>query len=323
MAISSSLPHQLQCKCAEGSLAFNDGAGLTQIIRPSSDDICVPAIESGNVAVTSTTFTVTVTSSVAVGRADVISLTRHEKDIEEEVPNPNLSIIPTGDSDMQYIAVISLQPGYRYTLKVIVHDDLIAVGEKRQSITVPIVLPCSGDMSTADFTGRPKNLQIDQRNGHVMFQFKDNSVCEEAFSFTRTNEVDEFLTDFSRDAESFTSDYFFSSSQAHGMVVNPELDSSDDLSVSQLEVGRLYAYCVRAVRADHYMDSPYEGGDERRILTSSASACAAHQIEWEASIDGLVTTEPNAVRKYHYLLSLLQFVAKLSKNLITIFVFLL
>jgi hypothetical protein len=301
---ASSLPHQIQCKCTAGFLAFNGGAGLTQILRPGFDDLCVSAIESGSVSATSTTFTVTVMSSVAVNPKSA-SLSRHEKDKEEEVPSPNLSVIPIAGK--QYLTVIDLQPGYRYTLTVTIHDDLIQIGDKEQMLAIPIVLTCSGDTSTADLTGRPRNLKINQKDGHVMFQFQDNSVCEEAFSFTRTNEVDEFLTDFSKDGESFTSDYFFSSSQPFGMPVRPELESSDDLSVSLLEVGKLYSYCVRAVRVDHYMDSPYEGGSERRILTSSASACAAHKIEWEASIDGLVTTEPNAVRKCH-LVSLLRFV---------------
>jgi hypothetical protein len=259
----------------------------------------VPAIESGNVDVTSTMFTISLRSSTAVVTT-LATLTRLEKDTEEDVPLDGKISVTFNEADPteQYITVSQLLPGRRYTFRITTTDDLIEVGSKQATLSIPVVTTCSGDKSD-DLTGRPRNIKVLQQNGYVMFEFEDNSLCEEAFSFSRTNEVDEFLTDFSKDAESFTSDFFYSSNQPFGMPVKPELESSDDLRISQLEVGRKYAYCVRAVRADHYMDSPFEAVEERRILTTSASACAAHEIEWEASIDGLVTTEPNAVRKWH------------------------
>ena len=42
------------------------------------------------------------------------------------------------------------------------------------------------------------------------------------------------------------------------------------------------------------MDAPYALSTERRLLTSSLSACDAHKVLFEAAISGLVTTEPNA-----------------------------
>ena len=233
---------------------------------------------------------------------NLASLTRHEKDTEEPVLLPGrISRTETeGDPEEQSILVSDLQPGRRYTFSVSTSDDLIEgiEGESQETtLSIPVVMTCSGAISD-DLTGRPKKLNITQLDGYVMFEFEDNSLCEEAFSFSRSDEVDEFLTDFSKDAVSFTSDYFYSSSAPFGMPVRPERQSSDDLRVSQLAVGKEYAYCVRAVRADHYMDSPYEALEERRILTSSASSCGAHAIHWEASIDGLVTTEPSAVRKF-------------------------
>ena len=102
------------------------------------------------------------------------------------------------------------------------------------------------------------------------------------------------MEDFSKDASSFTSDFYFSGSEPCNTPIRPGLEASDDLSLSNLIVGKRYSYCVRAVKQDHYMDSPYEGGGERRLLTSSESTCGAHTITWEASIHGKVTTEPNA-----------------------------
>jgi len=257
----------------------------------------VNAIESGNVDVASTMFTISLRSNTPLVPASA-TLTRHEKDTEEDVPLAGKISVASDEANPteQYITVIDLLPGRRYTFRVTNTDDLIQVRNQQVTLSVPVVMTCSGDKSD-DLTGRPRNFKVLQQDGYVMFEFEDNSLCEEAFSFSRSNEVDEFLTDFSKGAESFTSDFFYSSSKPFGMPVKPERESSDDLRISQLEVGRKYAYCVRAVRADHYMDSPFEAVDERRILTSSSSACAAHKIEWEASIDGLVTTEPNAVRK--------------------------
>ena len=42
------------------------------------------------------------------------------------------------------------------------------------------------------------------------------------------------------------------------------------------------------------MDAPFALSTERRLLTSSLNACDAHKILFEAGINGLVTTEPNA-----------------------------
>jgi len=283
----------------DGYLAFNDGSGLTQVLRPGEDDICVPAIESDNVDVESTSFTISLRSSIEVD-LNLASLVRHEKDTEEPVLLPGrISRTETeGDTEEQSILVSDLQPGRRYTFSFTTNDDLIQVGSQVVTLSIPVVMTCSGDVSD-DLTGRPKKFKIMQMDGYVMFEFEDNSLCEEAFSFSRSDEVDEFLTDFSKDALSFTSDYFYSSSDPFKGLVTPERQSSDDLRVSQLTVGKEYAYCVRAVKADLYMESPYQAFEERRILTTSASTCGAHKIQWEASIDGLVTTEPSAVRTFH------------------------
>lgn len=251
-------------------------------------------------AVTATTLTLTFSEEAHVVISSMI-LTRH--DLDGDVPIDTKDKISLLESDSvstgQYVLVSDLRPGFRYTISMQYTDNHLNRYEENSgvldTIVLPAVLSCSGDSGTSDLTGRPRNLQIKQQDGYVFFEFIDNSLCEEGFSFSRTQEVDEFLTDFTKGGTSFTSDYYYSSSQPYNSLITPEIEASDDLRLSQLEVGRQYAYCVRAIRKDHYMDSPYEGFNDRRLLTSSAAACAAHTIKWEASIDGLVTTESNAV----------------------------
>ncbi len=42
-----------------------------------------------------------------------------------------------------------------------------------------------------------------------MFKFQDKSKCGDAFSFTRMDGVDEFITDATKFSTSFTSDFNF------------------------------------------------------------------------------------------------------------------
>ncbi len=165
-----------------------------------------------------------------------------------------------------------------------------------ESIECPVVTSCSCDHLSLDRTGRPKNLIVYQKNGHVMFNFTDNSYCEEGFSFTRVDVVDEFMFDASKFAVSFTSDFQYSAADECNAKMSPGMEVTDDLSLSSLEVGKEFAYCVRAVKEEKYMDSPYVGFQSSAVITSSGLTCKAHIIRWEASIHGLVTTEPDAGR---------------------------
>lgn len=42
-----------------------------------------------------------------------------------------------------------------------------------------------------------------------MFTFQDNSRCGDAFSFSRTDGVDEFMLDATKYSTSFISDFYF------------------------------------------------------------------------------------------------------------------
>ena len=119
--------------------------------------------------------------------------------------------------------------------------------------------------------------------------FEDCSLCEEAYSFTRTS-----YEDGNNKPVSFTRDYFFISMQDYGSKLDPLTEASDDLAKSKLIVGRDYKYCVRAVHPILYMDHPFDHDGLGRTLLSSSDTCADHRIQWEASIHGKITTEPNA-----------------------------
>ena len=168
---------------------------------------------------------------------------------------------------------------------------MLGVGEF-ENVTFPIVPSCSCDAITnPDKTGRPKNLIVYQVQGHVMFKFDDNSKCEAAFSFSRFLGYPEFI-DYSLIATSFTNDYTFNSLDKCNTPISAGTIASDDLKVSRLSVGSTYSYCVRAVKTGEYMDLTVD--EQRRVVSSSTALCKSHTISWEASIDGLVTTEPNA-----------------------------
>lgn len=77
-------------------------------------------------------------------------------------------------------------------------------------------------------------------------------------------------------------------------LISPGLQASDELVSSNLIVGNKYAYCVRAINQDRYMDHPYDSYQSPRSITSSDATCSSHKIRWEASFHGKVTTEPDA-----------------------------
>ena len=111
-----------------------------------------------------------------------------------------------------------LRPGHRYDIEF-------------KEFNVVGVASCSCDTSSPDNTGRPTHFSIRQDGGHVMFQFHDNSYCEEAFSFTRVAKVGEYLRDFQDDAVSFVNDFYFSSETACNAQIDPGKRASDDLLI--------------------------------------------------------------------------------------------
>ena len=289
-------PLQLRCECREGFLS--SAIGLTTILRQNEDDFCVPAVSSSNVAVTAKSLSLTFDSSASISESSSVELWRLDPDNEVEIDlekEQKLTIL-SPSSDRTVVAFDKLRPGYNYKVTVVDYTEEVSTAPffVTKTLHLSAVTSCSCENVSFDKTGRPKNFVIVQVQGHVMFEFDDNSYCEEAYSFTRVDVVDEFLRDFAEGASSFTSDFEFSASEECGTTISPGTQASDDLSLSNLIVGNKYSYCVRAVKQGHYMDAPYERSGERRLLTSSESTCDAHVIRWEASIHGRITTEPNA-----------------------------
>ena len=125
------------------------------------------------------------------------------------------------------IEVSQLRPGFRYNITILPSNDI----PLERPLSLASVTACDCNDALVDNTGRPQNLNITQTKGHVTFEFKDNSRCEEAFSFTRVSLVEEFLLDFAENAVSFVSDYYFSSSQECNSKISPGQQASDDLSL--------------------------------------------------------------------------------------------
>ncbi len=134
------------------------------------------------------------------------ALLRHEpdEDVSVTLSSKRFSSVDVG-TDKEEFSFSKLQPGFRYTTSLTQTYE----NEKIQ-LQCPIVTSCSCDHSTFDRTGRPKDFSVYQMHGHVMFTFRDNSYCEEAFSFTRVDVVDEFMLDATKFASSVTSDFYFS-----------------------------------------------------------------------------------------------------------------
>ena len=276
-----------KCVCNHGYIAVTHDNSLTQEVANSA--FCVLAQNSPlikNDSVNEIPFiTITIGSSQTVSNIELVHTS-------ETFDNP-VSIELKGNENVdKKITFTDLVPGQRY----LINFDSTKPSSV-EKISFPIVPSCSCDFQTnPDKSGRPRGLEVTQENGHVEFTFADNSRCETGFSFTRFSGFAEFVDD--RDVvTSFTNDYIFSAPtkcDVDDAEIKPGRISSDDLRISLLPVGSTYTYCVRAVNHQGpYMDTPLSD-DKGRVLSSSAAVCSSHTIFWEASFDGLITTEPNA-----------------------------
>jgi len=286
------------CICNEGYIATNDDRLLTRIVSLKAfctiayySTIILHSDQNGNNIIT---IQIADNSPQSVS-IDGIEMFHVSSDLDNPVPlvlDGKLTINTDDDTLLNYkdIVISGLIPGNRYITTVIVKN---GDGLPDEIVTFPIVPSCSCDAITnPDKTGRPKNLIVYQDQGHVMFNFTDNSKCEAAFSFSRFTGFPEF-TDDSVIATSFTHDYTFNAPKQCGAEVSTGTKASDDLKLSRLSVGSTYSYCARAVKTGEYMDLTVSEL-ETRVISSSTALCKSHTISWEASIDGLVTTEPNA-----------------------------
>jgi hypothetical protein len=125
------------------------------------------------------------------------------------------------------IKLTQLRAGFRYTITF----PTGSLEGLDRNLALAAVTSCTCNDALVDNTGRPQNFRIIQDLGHVVFNFTDNSHCEDAFSFSRVSKVEEFLLDFAENAVSFVSDFYYSSSEACYSSINPGKQASDDLSL--------------------------------------------------------------------------------------------
>jgi len=286
------------CFCNEGYISTNREKLLTKIV--SESDFCTIAYYSTLIlhAIEKEenilTIQITDDDQQSVQSVDDVEMFYLGKDSvnPEKVDLTGRISMNKNDSDLlnyKDIVISGLKPGYRYITTVSVSN----ANTQPENVIFPIVPSCSCDaLTNPDKTGRPKELIVSQDQGHVMFNFIDNSKCEAAFSFSRFSGFAEF-TDDSVLATSFTDDYSFNSPKQCDAKISTGTKASDDLKVSRLSVGNTYSYCVRAVKTGEYMDLTVSNL-ETRVISSSTALCKSHTISWEASINGLISTEPNA-----------------------------
>jgi len=266
----------IKCVCNDGYVV-SSSSGIRTILEDS--EFCVPVLASENIDATHDSIEIKVDPTLGgITQKDVVIM-RQDPDALVQIKTEGKFVY---NSTNRTVTLNQLRAGFRYNVQLPGVD---------RTLKLVAVTACNCDDSLVENTGRPQDFRIIQDRGHVMFNFKDNSYCEEAYSFTRASRVEEFLCDISEVAVTFVNDFYFSSSEACGSHISPGKQASDDLSLSKLIVGETYSYCVRAVAVPHYMDAPFALSTERRLTTSSLNACDSHTILYEAAINGLVTTE--------------------------------
>ncbi|CAB9525330.1 Cupin superfamily protein [Seminavis robusta] len=182
-----------------------------------------------------------------------------------------------------------LLSGYEYTAKLFPVDSSgnQLQGSTPQETVASTYCCCNcNSIIVGDTTGRPIGLKAYQVKGFVMFNFIDNSLCAEAYAFTRSSLEDEFFDNSDETRKSvFTPNYnYYPKKKCGGAPVLPGKAAADDLRTSSLVVGAAYRYCVRAVAQFYSADSPH----------SSDENCNIHFVRWQASMSGKVTTAPLA-----------------------------
>ena len=97
------------------------------------------------------------------------------------------------------------------------------------------ILDSGNAENSTTFTGTPRDFSVYQEQGYVLFEFVDDSRCEEAFAFTR-------------DSDSFVPNYIYASvDPCSKATIKPGLAAADNLQKSRLQVFQNYTYCVSAV----------------------------------------------------------------------------
>ena len=122
-----------------------------------------------------------------------------------------------------------------------------------------------------EHTGKPGDLEIDQKDGFVWFSFSDQSLCEEGFVLYRKNKQTKTV---------LAPSYHYNANNECGDVIKPGKEFADDLLRSNLDVGASYEYCVSTF-APNYMAQPSTKENlHPPFKKQSDSNCLSHTIHW-------------------------------------------
>lgn len=264
------------CECIDGyHIAGNPFSSVG-----SYQDTCVlDGIETAAVEFTFSTIRVqTVNSAVQIANFRV-TLGVWETPYKLVIPDRNAVKVVTRAQAESASGVFynNLNPGTEYTVTFQPLDAALNELPAESIGSQNVLTTCSCDSGD----GRPEDLVVEQQDGFVLFSFIDKSTCDEAFAFARRMITNDNTT--GSDEDVFTPNYYYFASGASlckSVPYKPGKAASDDLSVSRLEIGRTYEYCVRGI-------SP-------RISYTTEYTCTPHRIRWEASLAGAVRLSPEA-----------------------------
>jgi len=177
-----------------------------------------------------------------------------------------------------HFTVENLPPGRRFRIAL---DPIDASGQALVGVPLATARAVFTDYTTCscdndEETGSPRKLEAFQSDGLIRLEFRDNSVCEEAYALTRQLvAVDGEPTDLVSFAPPF---FYFATDECTSELLEPGNDYMD--RVYDLHVGDKYNYCVSAVAKQYMIDPDVEGGS---FLRGSQPKCVEHDVNWESS----------------------------------------
>lgn len=237
-------PFQLDCECDAGYISTSG-----ELRHTARSDFCSPCALSSFTKVGTTFIQFTATSSY--GEDHKTSLAKRVDDTMQNVPLISDNFHPSAidpNTNTKHLHFDDLHPGTYYSIT------LESSETNKSEMQCNVVASCSCEETDIEKTGiertgRPRNFEIDQNAGHVMFTFTDNSRCADAYSFLRLEDTHEFMSNLDEFGVSFTSDYAFTSAaKCNNPKIDPGTHASDDLTISRLPIGKKFTYCVRAVK---------------------------------------------------------------------------
>eukprot|EP00978_Attheya_sp_CCMP212_P027543 scaffold92309_cov43-Attheya_sp.AAC.1 len=289
------------CQCDPGYRNSDDG---TDHVDSSTLDTCVTPLEADQ-RITGESFQMSITMPDDGATEFTLGCTRTDEANTDQPPVTTIhhgQIVPAIEICEAGICSFNfdkLRPGRLYHGSI-VPGNLDEASLRRHlsehfnlKYTTDAVTVCCCNCPTdpTDISGRPTDFKTHQHNGDVLFSFKDNSRCAEAYAFSRSEVIEEFREDESLKAVFAPNYYYFPKSKCSNSLISPGQGAKDDLRISELKVGTGYNYCVRAV-SEHYSDHRSEVKGE--TVFSSEETCGIHVVRWQASISGKITTAPQS-----------------------------